>query len=91
MSVNVRIPTVMRPATGGAATVSVDGESVREVLEALTAVHPEVAERIFDDAGKLRRFVNVFVDEDDIRYSDGLDTKVLAGQTVSLLPAVAGG
>ena len=91
MSVKVRIPTVMRPSTGGASVVTVEGESVREVLEALTAAHPEVAERIFDDAGGLRRFVNIFVEEDDIRYGDGLDTKVLAGQTVSLLPAVAGG
>jgi sulfur-carrier protein len=89
--VTIRIPTQMRPLTGGASTVEVGGTNVREVLEALVALHPGVAERLFDGTSKLRRFVNVYVDEEDIRYADGVETKVLDGQTVSLLPAVAGG
>ena len=91
MSVTVRIPSAMRPLTGGASSVEVTGNSAREVLDALIEAHPAVRERLFDDAGKPRRFVNIYVEEEDIRYGDGLDTKVLDGQTVSLLPAVAGG
>lgn len=89
--IKVRIPTAMRQLTGGASAVEVAGETVKEVLDALVSVHPGVSERLFDGAGKLRRFVNVFVEEDDIRYADGINTKVADGQTVSLLPAVAGG
>ena len=87
----VRIPTAMRPLTGGASTVDVEGETVGEVLAALTSAHPGVSDRLFDGDGKLRRFVNIYVEEEDIRYADGLGTKVGPGQTVSLLPAVAGG
>lgn len=89
--VTVRIPAAMRPLTGGESSVSVDGSSVRGVLDALVAAHPGVAERLYEPNGKLRRFVNVYVEEEDIRYADGIDTKVSDGQTVSLLPAVAGG
>ena len=91
MSVTVRIPTAMRPLTGNASTVAVEGTNVREVLDSLIAAHPGVAERLYDAEGKPRRFVNIYVEEEDIRFADGLDTKVLDGQTVSLLPAVAGG
>ena len=87
----VRIPTQLRTLSGGAAEVSVDGETVGEVLKALEAAHPGFHARLFDDAGALRRFVNVFVADEDVRFSDGLDTKVDAGQTVSIIPAVAGG
>ena len=87
----VRIPTQLRPLAGGSSEVVVDGSTVAEVLKALDAAHPGFAERLFDEKGVLRRFVNVFVDDEDIRFADGLDTKVEAGQTVSLLPAVAGG
>jgi molybdopterin converting factor small subunit len=87
----VRIPTQLRPLSGGAAEVSVDGETVAEVLKALDAAHPGFAARLFDDGGGLRRFVNVFVADEDVRFSDGLDTKVDANQTVSIIPAVAGG
>ena len=89
--ITVRIPTAMRPLTGGASTVPVEGSTVREVLDALVAAHPGVAERLFSPDGTLRRFVNIYVEEEDIRFADGIDTKVPDGQTVSLLPAVAGG
>ena len=87
----VRIPTQLRTLSGGAAEVDVDGSTVGEVLAALEAAHPGFQARLFDDDGGLRRFVNVFVADEDVRFSDGLDTKVEAGQTVSIIPAVAGG
>ena len=87
----VRIPTALRTLTGGASEVSVDGGTVGEILKGLDAAHPGVGERLFDDAGALRRFVNVFVAEEDIRFLDGLSTPVAEGQTVSIVPAVAGG
>ncbi len=91
MAVTVRIPTTMRPISGGSSTVSVEGSTLGEVLAALEAAHPGFQERLFDDSGALRKFVNVFVADDDVRYLDGLDTKVPAGETVSIIPAVAGG
>jgi molybdopterin converting factor small subunit len=87
----VRIPTQLRSLTGGEGQVTVDGSTVAEVLKALEAAHPGFQERLYDDAGKLRRFVNVFVADDDIRFQQGLDTPVAASQTVSIVPAVAGG
>ncbi len=87
----IRIPSQLRTLTGGASEVAVEGATVGEVLKALDAAHPGFAERIFDDTGKLRRFVNVFVAEEDIRFLDGLDTGVAEGATVSIVPAVAGG
>jgi molybdopterin converting factor small subunit len=68
-----------------------EGSTVGEVLKGLDAAHPGFAERIFDDGGGLRRFVNVFLDEEDVRFLEGLDTPVAAGQTLSIVPAVAGG
>ncbi|MFN8023980.1 MAG: ubiquitin-like small modifier protein 1 [Acidimicrobiales bacterium] len=91
MAVTVRIPTTMRPISGGNSTVSVEGATLGEVLANLEAAHPGFHERLFDDNGGLRKFVNVFVADDDVRYLDGLDTKVPAGETVSIIPAVAGG
>ena len=91
MAVTVRIPTTLRPLSGGASTVEVDAGALSDVLKALDAAHPGFADRLLDDDGSLRRFVNVFVDDDDVRYLDGLDTKVPDGQTVSIIPAVAGG
>ena len=87
----VRIPTQLRTLSGGAAEVDVDGSTVGEVLKALDAAHPGFAARLFDDSGALRRFVNVFVADEDVRFADGLDTTVEPGQTVSIIPAVAGG
>ena len=91
MSVTVRIPTQLRELSGGAAELSAEGATVAEVLRALEAAHPGFSERLFDDQGELRRFVNVFVADEDVRFLNGLDTELAAGTTVSLVPAVAGG
>lgn len=91
MGITVRIPTQLRPLSGGAAEVTLDGATVGELLRNLDATHPGFGERLFDDAGELRRFVNVFVAEEDIRFLDGVDTAVADGQVVSIVPAVAGG
>jgi molybdopterin converting factor small subunit len=91
VAATVRVPTQLRNLTGGAGEVSVDGSTVGEVLKALDAAHAGFAARLFDDAGKLRRFVNVFVDDEDVRFLEGLDTPVPDGTTVSIVPAVAGG
>lgn len=91
MTATVRIPTQLRKMSGGAAEVSVDGATVAEVLDALDAEHPGFAERLRDDTGALRRFVNVFLAEEDIRFLNGLETPVADGQTLSIVPAVAGG
>ncbi len=91
MSVKVRIPTQLRSLTGGAGEVSLDGATVGEVLRSLEAAHPGIGERLFDGGGQLRRFINVFVADEDVRFLQGLDTAVAAGQTVSVVPAVAGG
>jgi len=89
--VSIRIPTQLRPLAGGQATISVAGATVSEVLKQLEAAHPGFEDRLFDEQGKLRRFVNVFLAEEDIRFLDGLDTPVPDGSTVSIVPAVAGG
>jgi molybdopterin synthase sulfur carrier subunit len=91
MSVSVRIPTQLRTLTAGTGEVEVDGSTVGEALKALDASYPGFAERLFDDAGQLRRFVNVFLADEDVRFLDGLSTPVAAGQTISVVPAVAGG
>ena len=91
MSVSVRIPTQLRPLTGGQGEVSVEGATVGDALKALDVAHPGFAERLFDENGALRRFVNVFLADEDIRFLQGLDTPVADGQTVSVVPAVAGG
>jgi MoaD family protein len=91
MAVTVRIPTQLRTLTGGASEVSVAGATVAEVLKALDAEHPGFGERIFDDSAALRRFVNVFVADEDIRFLQNLDTPLTDGQVVSIVPAVAGG
>ena len=89
--IKVRIPAQLRALTGGIGEVAIEGSSVGEVLKGLDAAHPGFAERIFDADGGLRRFVNVFLDEEDVRFLDGLATPVGAGQTLSIVPAVAGG
>ena len=91
MSAKVRIPTQLRTLSGGAAEVAVDGSTVNEVLEGLERAHPGFRGRLFDDDGQLRRFVNVFVADEDVRFLKGLDTEVAEGTTVSIIPAVAGG
>jgi molybdopterin converting factor small subunit len=91
MSVSVRIPTQLRTLTAGKGEVEVEGSTVGAALKALDAGHPGFAERLFDEGGNLRRFVNVFLADEDVRFLDGLETPVSAGQTVSIVPAVAGG
>jgi molybdopterin synthase sulfur carrier subunit len=91
MSIKVRIPTQLRTLTGGAGEVTVEGSTVGEVLKALDAGHPGFADRLFDEAGELRRFVNIFVADEDVRFLDGLVTPLTDGQTLSIVPAVAGG
>jgi sulfur-carrier protein len=91
MSVTVRVPTTLRTLTGGASEVAVEGGTVGEVVAALESGYPGFRDRLLDENGKLRRFVNVFVSDDDVRFLQGLDTPVPAGETVSIVPAVAGG
>jgi molybdopterin synthase sulfur carrier subunit len=91
MSVSVRIPTTLRPLSGGKSEVSVEGSNVRDVIKNLDGAHPGFADRLLDGDGNLRRFVNVFVADDDIRFLDGLDTPVPDGAEVAIIPAVAGG
>jgi MoaD family protein len=90
MAVTVKIPTQLRAATDGESSTSVEGETVGEVLDALYSRYGELRSRIAEDGG-LRRFVNVYVGGDDIRFLDGLDTPVSDGDEVTILPAVAGG
>ncbi len=91
MSVIVRLPSQLRVLVGGAGEVPVEAETVREAIGAVDAAYPGLASRVLDDDGALRRFVNVFVADEDVRFLDGLDTIVASGQTISLVPAVAGG
>ena len=91
MGVTVRVPTQLRSLSGGASEVPVEGTTVGEVLTALDAAYPGFRGRLFDDDGQLRRFVNVFVADEDVRFMNGLDTEVAEGSTVSIIPAVAGG
>jgi molybdopterin synthase sulfur carrier subunit len=91
VAVKVRIPTQLRALAGGAGDVSAEGSTVGEVLKALDASYPGFGERLFDESGSLRRFINVFVEEEDIRFLDGVDTAVGEGAVVSIVPAVAGG
>lgn len=91
MTVTVRIPTQLRELCGGAPEVSLAPGTLAEVLAELDTTHPGFRGRMFGDDGELRRFVNVFVAEEDIRFLDGLATVVADGTTVSIVPAVAGG
>jgi len=91
MAVLVKIPTQLRAAAGGEAETLIDGATVPEVLEGLFERHDELRERLYDDAGSLRRFVNVYVAGEDIRFLDGLATPVADGAELTILPAVAGG
>lgn len=91
MPVEVRLPTLLRPAAGGRASLTVEGATVRDVLETIGGLHPALAGQILTEDGTLHRFVNVYVDDDDVRYLDGLDTKLGPDAVVSILPAVAGG
>jgi molybdopterin synthase sulfur carrier subunit len=91
MSVRVRIPTPLRTLTGGAAEVDVGGSSVAECIAQLETHYPGMEQRLKDENGELRRFVNVYVNGEDVRFLQGLDTGLKAGDEVSIVPAVAGG
>ena len=87
----VRLPTLLRAAADGAASVTAEGSTVGELFADLTTTYPGLAGQLVDDSGALHKFVNVYVNDDDIRYLDQLETKVGEGDSISILPAVAGG
>ena len=87
----VRIPPVLRPQTGGESEVEAAGSTVGEVLRALTSVHPETRSQLFGEDGELNRYVNVYLNDEDVRVLAGLETKVSDSDTVVILPAMAGG
>jgi sulfur-carrier protein len=91
VSVEVRLPTLLRGAAGGNARVTADGSTVGEVLDALVERYPSLAPQVLAENGGLHRFVNVYLNDDDVRYLDRLETKVAPTDVVSILPAVAGG
>ena len=91
MSVEVKIPTVLRKHTGGEATVAADGSTIAELIEHVANTYPEFREKVVAEDGQLHRFINVYCNDEDVRYLQGMDTAVSDGDTVSILPAVAGG
>ena len=91
MSVVVHLPTVLRSHAGGVKTVTADGATIGQVLDALVVQYPGLAGQVVNDDGTLHKFVNVYLNDDDVRYLDRLETKVGADDVVSILPAVAGG
>ncbi len=91
MAVSVRIPTILRSYTGDVSQVEAEGSNLTEVLESLETSFPGIKARIVDEDGKLRRFVNVYVAEEDVRFAEGLATSTPAGAQISIIPAVAGG
>ena len=90
-SVLVRIPTPLRRLTGGRGEVTAEGRTVQEILDALERQFPGVKERLYDEAGQLRRFVNIYVNDEDIRFAQGLETTLKKGDELSIVPAIAGG
>jgi molybdopterin converting factor small subunit len=90
-TVSVIIPTIMRSFTGGEVEVKVCGNTLREVITDLNTTYAGIARQILDDSGEIRRFVNVYIGETDVRYTEGLDTVVASGARVAIIPAVAGG
>ncbi len=91
MAVEVKIPTILRTTTGGEAVVTGEGATVRELLEDLESRHPGIRARVITDDGGLHRFVNVYVNDEDVRYLGSLETELKDGDVISILPAVAGG
>ena len=87
----IRIPPVLRPSVGGEREVSADGATVGDVLNALTESHPDTKSQIFGEGGDLNRYVNVYLNDEDVRFLGGLETEVKDGDNVTVLPAVAGG
>jgi len=91
MSVTVRIPTILRTYTGGESQVTADGDNLSAVIDSLDGNYPGIKSRVIDEQGALRRFVNVYVGNDDVRFTDGLATPTPDGTQISVIPAVAGG
>ncbi len=91
MSTKVKIPTQLRSLTGGRGEVEASGSTIQDLIEDLEARHPGVRERLLDDSGGLRRFVNVYLDDEDVRFLEGLKTQIPESASVSIIPAVAGG
>ena len=90
-AVTIRIPTALRPQAGNHESIAIGGASVREVLGGLTGQYPELGKRLFKTDNELNRFINVYVNDEDIRFLENLDTPVKAGDEVSIVPAIAGG
>jgi len=91
MAVEVHLPTLLRTHTGGVATLPATGATVGDVFSEIVAVHPGLKGQLVDETGSLHKFVNVYVNDDDVRYLDQLETKLADGDVISILPAVAGG
>ncbi|MFA7323438.1 MAG: MoaD/ThiS family protein [Candidatus Nanopelagicales bacterium] len=91
MSATVRIPTILRTYTNGDAEVAATGANLQEVIDDLEANYPGIAARVLDDNGQLRRFVNIYVNDDDVRFIEGLASPTADGAQISIIPAVAGG
>jgi sulfur-carrier protein len=91
MSIAVKVPTILRTYTGGVADVAVSGETLADALKDLDTQYPGIGARVLDDEGKLRRFVNVYVNDDDVRFLEDLQTPTPDGSSISIIPAVAGG
>jgi molybdopterin synthase sulfur carrier subunit len=91
MSLSVRIPTPLRKFTGDRTDIEADGAIVSEVIDNLEQRHPGIKDSLVDESGSLRRFVNVYVNEEDIRFLDGIDTQVKDGDSLTIVPAIAGG
>ncbi len=91
MTVTVRIPTPLRKLTGGADEVSIEGATVGAMIDNLEAAHAGMKERLCDEKGEIRRFVNVYLNDEDVRFLNGRDTELKDGDEVSIVPAIAGG
>jgi molybdopterin synthase sulfur carrier subunit len=89
--IKVRIPTPLRPMTGGKNEVEIDGNTIAEIIDNLGTAHPGIKERLYDEEGEVRRFINIYVNEEDIRFLTGKDTPLKDGDQVSIIPAIAGG
>ena len=91
MAVTIRIPTTFRELVKGNSSISSDGRTLAELLEQIRTEYPDFVNRVLDEEGNLQRFVNIFLDDEDVRFLGGLDTELEQGQIVSIVPAVAGG
>src|SRR5438876_11344848 len=91
MSVRLKVPTQLRQLTGGAPELDVEASSIKELLEKVGGDHPELLERVLDEGGEIRRFVNLYVGDEDVRFLEGINTPLKDGEVVVILPAVAGG